>query len=322
MPRAPCTIACTIEWNALRVDEWETQFARIRRAPLLQSYDYARAVCPLNRQRARWGVIHIDGATAGLVQILEAGLLGNLIHGVMLDRGPLWLPGYGDPAHSAAFFAAFHKEAPRRPCRRRRIIPELPDNEHTRALMLQAGYRRLDRPGYQTRWLDLAKTGDDLRAGLRKKWRNSLSKAERAGLALDWDTRGAHLGWLLARHSADKAQKNYDGPSATLIRRLAVTFAQKGRLLIGRAMLDKNAVAAILILCHGTAATYQVGWSSDDGRRTAAHNLLLWQALCRLKNDGYTDFDLGGSNEDTARGIKTFKDGMGGQAVTLAGHYI
>ena len=35
--------------------EWEARFSRIRRSTILQSYDYARAVCPIYGQRARWG---------------------------------------------------------------------------------------------------------------------------------------------------------------------------------------------------------------------------------------------------------------------------
>ena len=64
---------CEIQWNSLSVEAWESRFAAIARSNILQSYDYALASAKLNRQRARWGLIMMDGKEAGLVQILEAG---------------------------------------------------------------------------------------------------------------------------------------------------------------------------------------------------------------------------------------------------------
>lgn len=310
---------CKIEWNALALADWESRFAQVRRATLLQSYDYARAACPLYRQKARWGLIRMGGEEAGLVQILEAGILGNALHALMLDRGPLWFDGYGNEAHSEAFFRAFAAAFPARPGRRRRVIPEIPEEQA--ALVERCGFRRLDRPGYRTIWLDLTLPEEALRAGLDKKWRNALTKAERGPLAVEWDTGGKTLPWLLTNYQSDKVKKGYDGPSAKLIHALAGTFAPKGGFLIGRALLDNQAVAAILVLCHGGAATYQIGWSADEGRKHAAHNLLLWQAVCRLKETGIRDFDLGGVS-DEGHGLAKFKEGLGGQSVIYAGHYV
>ncbi|MCB9990107.1 MAG: peptidoglycan bridge formation glycyltransferase FemA/FemB family protein [Rhodospirillales bacterium] len=312
---------CKIEWNGLALEAWEARFAKLKRATLLQSYDYARAACPLYRQKARWGLIYIDEAEAGLVQVMEAGLPGNIIHAVMLDRGPLWFDGFGAPAHMAAFFAAFNREFPARFGRRRRVIPETADA----ALLLESGFRRLERPGYQTVWVDLQQDEQALRAAMKPQWRNKVNKGEKAGLQIEWDETGETLPELLTIYQSDKSTKGYDGPSVKLLRAMAKTFIPQGRFLAGRTVLDNQPIAAILILCHGSAATYQVGWSSEDGRKTAAHNHLLWQAACRLKDKGIKDFDLGGVNDDAdnpgAKGIKQFKEGMGGQTLTYAGHF-
>jgi len=308
---------CKIEWNSLSLPDWEARFARLGRATLLQSYDYARAVCPLHQQKARWGLIRIDGQEAGLVQILEAGIMRNALHAVMLDRGPLWLENYGKQEHCEAFFAAFNAEFPARLGRRRRVIPEIPEGEN---YMARCGFTRLPRPGYRTIWLDLTRPEEEMRAQLRAQWRNKLGKAEKAGLQVEWDIKGEFLPLVLTNYQSDKAKKGYDGPSVRLLRQLAGAFIPKGRYLAGRAVLDNKAVAAILILCHGGAATYQIGWSTEVGRKTAAHNLLLWQAMLRLRTMGIRDFDLGGVN-DEAEGLTTFKEGMGGQTSVYAGHY-
>ena len=312
---------CKIEWDILSLQDWEDRFVNLRRSTLLQSYDYARAVCPLYHQKARWGLIVIDGVEAGLVQILEAGILGNLFHGVILDRGPLWFEGFGSKAHLSAFFATFNHQFPARPGRRRRVIPEVKESE----LLEMQGFRRLPRPGYQTVWLDLRPDRDTLLTAMKSRWRNRVNKAARDGLIVEWDETGKTLSWLLTNYQSDKSKKGYDGPSVKLLQAMAKTFIPQGRFLAGRAILDNRSIAAILILCHGSGATYQIGWSTDEGRKAAAHNFLLWQAVCRLKDKGINDFDLGGVNDDAdngnAKGIKQFKEGMGGQTVTYAGHF-
>ena len=305
---------CHIQWNQISLPAWEERFDQIRRASLLQSYDYARVICAANHQKARLGLIFLDDKEAGLVQILEARLGRQLLHGLILDCGPLWFDGFGTPAHITAFFDTLNHEFPARFGRRRRIIPAAASFEHP-------SYKRLPHPAYQTIWLDLDQEEEILRKALKPKWRNKLKKAEQSGLSVDWDEEGKNLSWLLTKYQSDQAKKEYDGASVALIRQFAKIFVPKNHLLIGRAIVDNQAIAAILILCHGKSATYQIGWSSEDGRKAAAHNLLLWQTVCHLKNKGFLDLDLGGINNDKAQGVSSFKEGMGGQKITYAGHY-
>lgn len=306
---------CIIEWNALSLKDWETRFNSVRRSNILQSYAYAQAASVINRQRPRWGLIRIDGQEAGLVQIFEAGFMG--LHAVILDRGPLWCKGYGAPEHLAAFFVAFDQMFPRRFGRRRRIIPEI-----TQEQSLLVPYREVVgvKP-YQTIWLDLSCDEAALHAGLKKNWRNALSKAKRENLRIVWDHKGAGLSWLLLHHEAHRTMQNFQAASPQFIRALAGTFAPRGDMLLGQAFVGDEPVAAVLFFRHGRSATYQVGWSAAAGRKVNAHQLLLWQGMIALKGEGILDLDLGGVN-DLAEGVKSFKEGMGGEAVTLSGIYL
>ncbi len=311
---------CAIKWNTQSIEEWEKKFAAIPRSNILQSYTYAQAFCPLEKQKARWGLIEIDGREAGLVQMMEAGLLWNGIHAMMIDRGPLWFEGYGNAMHVKCFFEELNKQFPQRYGRKRRILPETEDGPTAQKMISQTGLE-LSGKGYQTIWLDLLPDLDPLRASLRSNWRNSLSKAERSGLTVFWDEKGRNLEWLLGIYSGDKAARGYGGPSPELLRRYAPLLAVKGDLLIGYALIGEEPVAFVLLVRHGRSATYLVGWSSAEGRENSAHHLLLWQGACVLKQKGIKELDLGGINDDGAEGIKTFKEGMGGRTVRYVGHY-
>lgn len=313
---------CKIKWNSLSPAQWEERFAKVRRSTLLQSYDYACAACPFYGQSARWGLILIDGEEAGLVQILEAGILRGALHAMILDRGPLWFAGFGTREQRQEFYETLNRQFPARLGRRRRIIPENDEG----GIAPGPGFRKLSRPPYRTIWLDLTQSRDDMLAAMKPQWRNKLRKAEKAGLRIEWDETGAFLDELLTNYQSDKVQKGYDGPSPALLKQLAKVFIPRNRFMIVRALADgkkteEGAAAAIMLLCHGTSATYQVGWSVEEGRKTAAHNLLLWQAACMLKDRGFHDFDLGGINED-GQGLAQFKEGMGGRTVSCGGHYI
>jgi lipid II:glycine glycyltransferase (peptidoglycan interpeptide bridge formation enzyme) len=78
----------------------------------------------------------------------------------------------------------------------------------------------------------------------------------------------------------------------------------------------------MLFLIHGEAATYQLGWTSDQGRDLHAHNRLLWAAIEELKTRGVRWLDLGGVNTQRSAGVARFKIKTGGRVVTFAGTYI
>lgn len=305
---------CNIKWNSLNFPEWNERFSQLNRATLLQSYSYAQAIAEVKSQKPRWGIIEIDGKEAGLIQIFEVGLLKNLIHAVILDRGPLWFEGFGNKEHIEEFFVEFNRLFPNRLGRKRRVIPE------TGIDLTPFGYTKSGE-AYETIWINLRKSEDGLRKDLKKNWRGTLTKAEKSDIKVEWDEKGEHFSWLMQNYVFDREQKGYSGPSVKLLTAMAKYHNLRGELLIGRAILDGEPIAGTLILKHGCAATYQIGFSTDAGRRAGAHHIILWQALLHLKDLGTTDFDLGGINDETAKGVKQFKAGMGGEKVKLASMY-
>ncbi len=312
---------CTIIWNTLDLKQWNVRFAQVPRSNLLQSYEYAQSICKLNRQKARWGLIKIGGIEAGLVQILEASTFFGLMHAVILDRGPLWFENFGSEEHFETFCYEFNRQFPKRFGRKIRFIPEIEDSAKIQTILKKNNFKPINTEEYQTIWIDLTKSEEMLLKNLNPKWRNKLRKAQKNNLIIKWDNKGAHLPWLLNTYHIDKKEKKYTGPTPALLTTLAKYFLPKKNMIIGRALINDKPIAAILILCHGSSATYQIGWSSQKGRDTAAHHQLLWDAFCVLKNKDINDFDLGGVNDDSAKNVKKFKENMGGQLIRSPGIY-
>ncbi len=312
---------CEIEWDVLSASEWNAHFCTVKRSNLLQSLDYAHTMAHLNHQKARRGVIRINGAEAGLVQVLEAGLFKNAVHGVLLDRGPLWFDGYGSVDDFELFLSVFSKEFPKRLGRRIRFLPEMENNDAAKDILQKYSYKCASKHGYQTIWVDISKNLDVLRKKLKPKWRNKLNKSEKHGLDVVWSDKGEHFPWLIQKYTEDKALRKYDGPAPRSIAALAYQFSRGQNMLIGAALLEGEPIAAILIFNHGASATYQIGYTSEVGRQKCAHHLLLWTAMEQLKERNINDFDLGGVNDESAKGVKTFKEGLGGQLYETLGLY-
>ncbi len=315
-----------IHWNILDSNHSQRKNEKLVITNLLQSRAYAIAQCRMNKQLCRIGKIFINGEEAGCVQILEAKILKGAIHAVILDRGPLWFEGYGSQEHIESFFKEFARQFPRRLGRMRRIIPEVEYSVDALRIFQALGYKKKNNPAYETIILDLNLEAEKLRKNMRKDWRASLRKAESHGqdLIVEWDTSCRFFPWFCENYLTDRALKKYNGPSSRLLNEFVKTFGIRDNMLIGRALYKGEAVAGVLILCHGNGATYQVGWNHSKGREVRAHNLLLWNALCVLKKRDIKNFDLGGINDESAAGVKEFKTGLAGKKakiLKLAGFY-
>lgn len=290
-------------------------YAQCVRPSLLQSPAYGDVMAARSWHDARRVIIEKCGQAVGMAQWLEGTLGGGFFHSMALDGGPVWLPGHGDDADHAAFFSWLARAYPARATRWRRLIPGAQTG------LADAGWRHSAGSVNQTIWLDLHAGEATLYSALRKNWRYDLRRAMDSGLRLEWDETGRTLPWLVRHEAMDRRQRGYRGPSAPLIMALARRFLPTRGVLTGRALLAGRPVAGVMLLLHPPAATWLIGWSGPEGRTHHAHNLLLWDGLRILKQSGIGYFDLGGVNDESARNIKHFKEGMGGQLITQPGLY-
>lgn len=302
----------------------QNQDAAVQRplfANLLQDERYAAALAVSSSFRVHKALILLDKKPAGSAILMEVRALFGFVHGITLDRGPVWFDGFGGAHQVKAFLDELNRIYPARRLRRRRIIPEIEDTPVARKMVESAGFVRVGE-GYQTFLLDLDMPQEAIRTRLDQKWRNILNRAERErDVSVEWDHEARQLPWFIKVYEQDKRRKNYDGPSPQFLATLAPLLSSSGDMMIGRVMQNGTAISAALIVRHGDSATYLAGWTGETGRAVGAHHLLMWSACDMLKNKNVTIFDLGGFNEQDAKGIKHFKEGMGGRAYRLVGRY-
>ncbi|EGY02225.1 hypothetical protein AZA_51760 [Nitrospirillum viridazoti Y2] len=307
----------TLRWDGARISEWNALLKRVPRSSLTQCFGYATAMMTVEGWKPRLGIFERDGQPIGLVLVLEKRL-ARAVRVAKIHRGPLLAPEAQDWGIVGVAYRLLRQAYPTGLLQWPSVIAEVPAGPLATTALTWAGWRHQPGPGYRTVWLDLTPDEATLRARLDPKWRNKLRQGEKSGLVVEVDRDGATLPWLLEKHEADRKERKYRAAGSKLLTRLRTVMRKDGDVLVLRALLDGEPVAGVLIFGHGVAATYQVGWSGPEGRRTRAHHLLLWRACLELKAQGRVAFDLGGLTPDV-EGINTFKRGLGGEEVELAG---
>lgn len=306
----------TFDWTERDSRDWVELGRRVPRLNMLQSLPFARAAQMLDKKSTRRALIKVADEPVGMMAIQEIKL--GPVHVIDLYRGPLWFSENPPEEWLLDFARLFRKTWPRRPLRRRRWLPEWRDCEAARKIMAAAGFK-LKPMSFETVWIDLSQSESDIRANMKRKWRGALQKGERCNLEIieDWD--GSTGKAFLQQYHVDREIKKYHGRSPRFIAaELALALRSREAVFLW-ACDNKIPVAGILVVMHGRSATYRIGWTTDEGRKVEAHNVLLWRAIQLLKSRGHAYFDLGGIERVAAQGLTTFKVGTGGEVLKLMG---
>ncbi len=169
--------------------------------------------------------------------------------------------------------------------------------------------------------LDLTPEPAALMAGLHQKWRNRLRHAQAQKLRITRQNMPDDPGhWLLQADLVQQAARGYR--SWPLALTLAYARANRGLAKLFTAHAGKEPVAAMLILRHGTGATYHIGHTRASGRLMSAHTLLLWSVMLWARSKGVQRLELGTIDTEDGRGLARFKLGTGARAKTLGGTWL
>lgn len=308
-----------LTWDACGREGWGRLLAIAGLSSLEQSWAYGEALAATEGCRVHRAVVTRGERPVALVQAFEKHRILPLVP-VRILRGPLWLEE-GLAADTRATVLRLIKRRFRL-AKRRLLIwsPELPEAPESHALMRACGARQMV-TGYSTPLLDLSPSVEALRRGLRGKWRNMLAGAERAELALQLSAGGRNFDWLVERADAFRRQSGFIGTPGYLVAAVAAAVPRKDDILVLTAKAGRERVAGVLLVAHGATATYLLGWTGPEGRKSHAQHLLLWRGLQEMRRRGLRWLDLGGVNA-AAPGVARFKLGLGARLHTLAGTFI
>lgn len=312
-----------VTWNQMPRAAWDAAHAEAS-ASFQQDWAYGEALkaVSLKSQVLRAAVSHGHGSLLALAQIVARpfAIVGKF---ALATHGPVWV-GEVSAEDKQAAYRALKKSLP---LSWPKLLAFTPDEPREDASGLNGLSRVMT--GDATVLLDLSQDEDTLRAGFESSWRNKLGKAEKSALVVQKaGVKPAQYRWLLDAEAKQRAKRGYQGMPLEMTEhwqdaKAAAANGDRGAgLAVFRADIGRDPAAGMLFLIHGRRATYHVGWTSDEGRNNAAHNLILWAAMKELKSRGVTLLDLGGVNTQSGAGIARFKIETGGRVLERAGAYV
>jgi lipid II:glycine glycyltransferase (peptidoglycan interpeptide bridge formation enzyme) len=174
-----------------------------------------------------------------------------------------------------------------------------------------------------TRLIDLSLGTEALRAGLRRKHRQYINKAERAGVTIERfdggsaaDLVGPALADFNRIYDLTARRAGFVARAPAYYERVWSLFAPAGRARLSFAVVDGERVATLFHFLCGDRIVESYGGMTDVGADARANYLLKWSAIAAFADEGFRTYDLWGL---ATGGIRQFKEGFGGEEIAYVG---
>jgi lipid II:glycine glycyltransferase (peptidoglycan interpeptide bridge formation enzyme) len=316
-----------VEIDAVDETAWHRILQEFNDANIYQTwpYDEVRA----GRDNISHVVVKKEGETVAAAQarIVKLPLIGA---GIAYVRwGPLWRRRSSEP-DAASFRQAIRALRNEYACKRGLVLRLRPVlfrevSSDFASILAEEGFSAGAETPDRTLRLDLTKTTEELRKGMRPHWRRYLKVAEKSDLEI-------------VEGSADPLFEEFIGIYRELVGRKA--FAEPNDIREFRSVQERlpGSLKMKILLCKadgklcsglicsaiGDTAIYLYGATSNIGLKSRGSYLLHWKLIEWLKEAGITTYDLHGINPAANPGTYKFKAdlcGSNGQDVHFLGQF-
>jgi lipid II:glycine glycyltransferase (peptidoglycan interpeptide bridge formation enzyme) len=289
------------------VQRWDELVVATGQPHLLQSVGWAELKAGTGWDVRRF--ILDDGVAQILIKTLPLG-----ISVAYAPRGPLVAPERLPEA-----IVALRDALARERCASLLCDPEAPADAGIRASLARAGVRAS--PVFvqprRTLLMDLSKGDEELLAAMRKKTRQYIHKAERAGVVTE---ESRDLDRFMKVLAAVGQRDRFAIRSREYFDKLLAAFGDRALLMLARVGADDTG-AMLLVRMADRAWELYGGWSGAHAEARPFY-LLKWRAMLRMRQLGVRRYDMYGLAEgadDPLAGVENFKLGYGGEVVEWIG---
>jgi lipid II:glycine glycyltransferase (peptidoglycan interpeptide bridge formation enzyme) len=161
--------------------------------------------------------------------------------------------------------------------------------------------------------IDIAKSEEELLAGMKSKTRYNIRLAEKKGVKTwsmehgTWNKK--HIDEFIRLTKAMGERNKIATHPESYYRKMFETIPS-GILKLYLAEYDGKIICANLVIFYGRVCTYFHGASDDEYRNVMAPFLLQWRQIQDAWAAGCQKYDFGGINTKTGEGITRFKSGF------------
>jgi len=313
----------SMETRSFSRDEWNNILSKFEELSLMQTWEYGEVKTKTNLWEVSRCVFLSNGSTVGAAQAMIRFVPFTRKGLVWINRGPLWrkngsgnISSYVEMLKQLRAFWVDEKKM------YLKIAPPLLESEYSRSVVQDLGFSPLPQTsGWASEIIDLAPSEEQLKSGLKQKWRNCLNKAYRLGVECIKGNSNELLSELLFDYKKLLERAAYRSElTPEFITQLQNLLPADKKMLVLAGRMGKDKLGSILVVPYGKICMYLIGAVNEVGKKSNASYLLLWDAICDMKRRGYKWFDVGGADPArTPKGILHFKRGLGGTPYQLIG---
>jgi lipid II:glycine glycyltransferase (peptidoglycan interpeptide bridge formation enzyme) len=162
--------------------------------------------------------------------------------------------------------------------------------------------------------VDLSKPLDQLRQGLKPRWRTELNRAQRNKLEIRQGTDDNIVSDLVQLYHQMRSIKGFvDFANISDYVKIQKDLPPELKMMVTLCEHKNKPISGALTSPTGQAARAIFWATNEKGRELRASYLLQWKILEWLKNQNIMTYDLGGINPEVNPGPYRFKAGLSGK---------
>lgn len=203
-----------------------------------------------------------------------------------------------------------------------RVRPQLLDNEENRQLFKQLGFHKapMHVTADLTSQLNLEKSDEEIKHGMRKGARYDLNRAQKLGIKVEADTTGKYLDEFYNLQLATARRQKFVPFSSRFLSEQFKTFAAADKAVMYRSTYEGKLLAMAFVIFYGLEAAYHYGASTDLARQYPGAYAIQWEAIQEARRRGCQRYNFWGVTEHGQTkhrfyGVSVFKRGFGGDDV-------
>ena len=192
-------------------------------------------------------------------------------------------------------------------------------------ILAEEGYRSGPETAERTLRLDLTRSTEDLKKGMRPHWRRYLKVAEKSDLEITEGSACTLFDEFVGIYRELVSRKAFTEPNDIReFRSLQERLPQNLKMKVLLCKADGKLCSGLICSAIGDTAIYLYGATSNGGLKSRGSYLLHWKLIEWLKETGIATYDLHGINPATNPGTYKFKAdlcGSNGQDVHFLGQF-
>lgn len=158
--------------------------------------------------------------------------------------------------------------------------------------------------------LDLRRSTDQLLASFSSSVRRAIRKADRSGLKVEISATEQAVAHFYRLHVQTRKRHGLPPQPFSFFRNLHKHAIDAGLGFVVLATIQSRLAAAALFLTSGKTAIYKFGASDENLQEHRGANLVMWEAIKFLAQDGFETLHFGRTSTVNA-GLRRFKLGWG-----------